>query len=580
MKHIYFSKKLLLSLFVIFTTGTAFGQSTLQIETGDITLNPGEQTQVSAVCKDSTGATLNVKINWTTDPGYLGKVDKNGVFTAGHAGDGVLVAKYKDLRDTVNLIVLGTPKGEDDEGDETDYPKVKVIPGKIKIAAGDSVELVAFYINELDEKVDTVFSWSVWPAELGMFPDTSKNMFYAGNAGEGFIVASLGDLADTVKLDVKEPKTKPNNSNNSRQMIITPGDTTVSAGDVTQIQYEATYKTNGNKHENAQIQWSISGDSIGTIDENTGLLLLSGETGLALIKAEYSNFSASVELMVVDSLADAVVNTISIHRVLPDGNELPAKTFHEGDSYKIGGLPFPLNILNGGMLHFPFGCIDEDVEIYMFIPEEYAEVDNDSAEVNFSQDIIAGVKFNVKPVGSDTIVEPYAFNIPLNLCLTFKRGLLDTLGVNPENLDVFFADNTGFVTDGTGNVAVDTVKNKIYSSIAHFSTIVVRKQNQQTLTEIFKNNDEGRMLVYPNPFSSLTKIMFKISENSDVNLSIYNTYGQKIKVLVNSKKQSGIYSVNWDGKNENGTLCPTGVYFCTLLLNRDKVEVKRLVLNR
>ena len=216
----------------------------------------------------------------------------------------------------------------------------------------------------------------------------------------------------------------------------------------------------------------MAGDSIGTID-SSGLLTFSGETGLAVVKAEYSNFSASVELLVIDSGIDPVVNNITIHRVLPDGNVLPPKTFKEGESYKIGGLPFPLNALNGGQLHFPFGCIGEDIVIYMFIPEEYAVVDSDSSEVDFEEGIINGVRFNVMPVGSDIIVEPYYFNIPVNLSMVFKRGLLDSLGVSPEQLDVFFADNTGFVEDGADNVAVDTVKNKIYASIEHFSTINV-----------------------------------------------------------------------------------------------------------
>ena len=102
--------------------------------------------------------------------------------------------------------------------------------------------------------------------------------------------------------------------------------------------------------------------------------------------------------------------------------------------------------LNAGMIHFPFGCIDEDIVIYMFIPEEYADVDDDTAEVTFSEDIITGVKFSVKPAGSDDIVEPYYFLIPINLRLVYKRDLLDSLNIEPENLDVFFAENTEFIS--------------------------------------------------------------------------------------------------------------------------------------
>ncbi|QGY45128.1 T9SS type A sorting domain-containing protein [Maribellus comscasis] len=577
MKKFYLLKEITLLLFFLLFTYSVFSQESLFITTPGIELAPGETISVSAGYTDSMGIEQEVKIKWNTEPGYLGKVDKNGLFTASHSGEGILIAKYKELRDSVNLKVTGTPKGTEEEN--TAYPKVKVTPGKIKVMAGDSVELAAFYINELDQKVDTIFSWSVWPAELGSFSYSSENMFYAHNVGKGILVASLGELADTVKLEVEEPKVKTNNGNNSRQMQILPGDTIVALGSLMQIQYDAVYKTNGNKHDDAEVVWILSGDSIGAIEASTGLLTLSGETGLALIKAEYSNFSASVELLVVDSLVDPVVNTITIHRVLPDGTELPAKLFNEGESYKIGGLPFPLNILNGGMIHFPFGCIDEDILIYMFIPDEYAEVDEDSVEVEFENEIITGVKFNVMPVGSDSIVEPYYFNIPLNLSLIYKHGLLDSLGVSPENLDVFFAENTGFTDDGTGSVAIDTVKNKIYAAIEHFSTIVVKQKENETFARDLGKNTGEMLMAYPNPFSVSTQLAFKLSKKSDIDLSIYNLFGQKVKVLVHEEKSEGLHTVEWNGMNENGTLSSPGIYFCRMLLNGDKAVVKQLILN-
>jgi len=491
---------------------------TLTILNGPVELDPGQTIQLQAEYADTSGMVHEVKINWHTDPGYLGKVDKSYVFKAGHPGEGMLYAKYRSLIDSVEVKINGTIKedddddGDDDDDDEElDYPKVKVIPGMIKVATGDSVELVAFYVNEQDEKVDTTFSWAVLPAELGAFPDSTQNMFYAGDQpGDGYIIAWLGELADTVKLRVIEPKTKHNKGNNSRRITIMPGDTVVNMGDLAFLQYSADYKTNGNKHEDEELEWSMSGDSIGTIDE-TGLITFSGNTGLALVTATFSNFSASVELLVVDPNMDTEVNTIKIHRVLPDGHELPAKIFNEGESYKIGGLPFPLNILNGGMLHFPFGCIEEDIVIYMFIPEEYAESDEESGEVQFSEEIINGVKFSVKPVDSLEIEEPFYFNIPINLAMVFKHELLDSLGVTPEELDVFFADNTGFVSEGTENVTVDTVKNKIYAAIEHFSTIVVKPKSASTFAPDIDLDNENRMMIYPNPFSNSTKISFEIS---------------------------------------------------------------------
>lgn len=584
MKHIYITKlTLLLAGFLI---GFSAISQEISILNQEIKLKPGETIELTAEYTDSTGTLQDVPVKWHTDPGYLGKTDDN-VFTAGHPGTGMLFAKYRSAKDSIEIEIEGEWKDDDDdddgiddgEEDEIDYPKVKVVPGKIKIDRGDSVELVAFYINELDEKMDTTFSWAVLPAELGEFPDPSVNKFFAADTiGEGYIVAWLDELADTVKLQVTEPKSWPFKGNSNSRIAIIPGDTVVNTGDLTLLQYAAEYKTNGNKHADAELQWSISGDPVGSIDEN-GLVTLSGETGLALVKAEYSNFSASVELLVVDPNADSETNTITIQRVLPDGNELPAKTFKEGESYKIGGLPFPLNILNGGMLHFPFGCIDEDIVIYMFIPEEYADVDEESADVSFDDEIITGVKFLVKPVESDEIVEPYYFNTPLNLSMVFKHELLDSLGVTPEELDVFFADNTGFVAEGTENVTVDTVKNKIYAAIEHFSTIVVKQKSAETTVNTLVAPDDA-LAVYPNPFTQSTKISFQLEKQSDVELAIYNIYGQKVVTLISEKRAEGNHTIEWNGTNQNNKLVTPGVYFCRMIKDGGRAEVKRLILNR
>ena len=564
---------------------------TLEIVNENVELKPGETAQLEAVYTDTSGTVQEVKIHWHAVPGYLGKINRDEIFTAKHPGTGMLYAKYRSLRDSIEVEIEGTPKEDDDDDDDgiddgdeddIDYPKVKVIPGMIRIAAGDSVELVAFYVNEKDEKVDTTFSWAVYPSELGEFPDSTENKFFAGEmSGDGMIVAWFGELADTVKLRITEPRIHPGkDKNKGRRITIQPGDTVVNSGDLSMIQYAAEVKTNGKKHENAELKWSLKGDPVGEIDEETGLLTLNGEAGLALIKANYSNFVATVELLVVDPDADTEVNSITIHRVLPDGNELPAKTIKEGDSYKIGGLPFPLNILNGGMLHFPFGCIEEDIILYMFIPEEYAETEEETNEVQFSEEIIAGIKFSVRPVDSLEIEEPYYFDIPINLAMVFKHELLDSLEITPEELDVFFADNTGFVTEGTENVAIDTVKNRIYAAIEHFSTIVVKQKSASTFATEMELNSENRMTIYPNPFSSSTKISFKITKRAEVQIDIFNLYGQKVKTLIREAKPEGTHTLNWNGTTENNRLVTPGVYFCRMILDGNPTEVKRLIVNR
>lgn len=549
-----------------------------------IELEVGETMELAAVYYTAENKSEEVDIRWTINPSHIGSFS-GGVFTALRPGEGTLHAVYGTTRKVVKLFIGGETEEDDeeeddeeDEDEETDEPKVVAVPGNIRIEAGRYVELTAFYIGENGREKDVIFTWAVEPAELGEFPDPEKSEFHAKMPGKGIITATYGDLSDTIQLTVLEPKTRPEQPNTGKKITITPGSLKVEV-DHEPIQYQAEYSVNGKKHETAELIWSMLGDPVGEIDQN-GLVTLNGTPGLALIIARVSNFRSSVELVVIDPDADNVKNSIAMHRVLPSGQVLPAKKFMEGDSYRLGGLPFPLNVLNGGLIHFPMGCITENIIIHMQIPEEYADLDEENDEVSFTGGNFAGVEFHVKPEGSDDFVEPYEFEIPLNLSIPFKRGLLDELGLNPENLDVFFAENTGFVSEGTGTIAVDVEKNLIYARIEHFSTLVVRLKNMETIAEEFAGINGSSMLVYPNPFSQSATILFNVPERAKVSLQIYNLNGQMIKSLVSEDKQMGTYSATWDGTGNSGIKVRPGVYLCVMFLNDSRTDTKQLIFNK
>lgn len=65
---------------------------------------------------------------------------------------------------------------------------------------------------------------------------------------------------------------------------------------------------------------------------------------------------------------------------------------------------------------------------------------------------------------------------------------------------------------------------------------------------------------YPNPFNPVTNIKFSLPENANVNLTIYNMLGQKVKTLLSGEQEAGFYTVRWDGTNELGSRVSSGIY--------------------
>jgi len=65
---------------------------------------------------------------------------------------------------------------------------------------------------------------------------------------------------------------------------------------------------------------------------------------------------------------------------------------------------------------------------------------------------------------------------------------------------------------------------------------------------------------YPNPFNPQTTIKFDIVRTSFAAIKVYNILGKEITTLLEKELSPGSYTINWEAKDSNGQLLPTGVY--------------------
>ena len=82
---------------------------------------------------------------------------------------------------------------------------------------------------------------------------------------------------------------------------------------------------------------------------------------------------------------------------------------------------------------------------------------------------------------------------------------------------------------------------------------------------------------YPNPFNPSTSISYTLKESGEVRLSIYNIRGQLIRSLVHQQQMAGQYNQEWDGRDDSGSIVPTGTYIYTLEINGFKA-VRRMTM--
>jgi hypothetical protein len=79
---------------------------------------------------------------------------------------------------------------------------------------------------------------------------------------------------------------------------------------------------------------------------------------------------------------------------------------------------------------------------------------------------------------------------------------------------------------------------------------------------------------FPNPFNPTTNISYSISQPGIVSIIVYDILGRKVATLLNEEKNTGNYSIDFDG-----VALSSGIYFYQLKVN-DFIETKKMVLLR
>jgi hypothetical protein len=83
---------------------------------------------------------------------------------------------------------------------------------------------------------------------------------------------------------------------------------------------------------------------------------------------------------------------------------------------------------------------------------------------------------------------------------------------------------------------------------------------------------------HPNPFNPSTEITFRIPARSDVDLTIYDVEGRRVRTLVDGSLTRGSKRVTWDGRDTQGSVASSGVYFYTLRAGAETITKKMTLL--
>lgn len=83
--------------------------------------------------------------------------------------------------------------------------------------------------------------------------------------------------------------------------------------------------------------------------------------------------------------------------------------------------------------------------------------------------------------------------------------------------------------------------------------------------------------VYPNPFNPVAHIPYSLKDAASVTFEIYNVRGQMLRQINAGEKGPGKHQALWDGRDDDGRDCGTGIYYVRMKAG-DYVQSRKMIL--
>jgi hypothetical protein len=154
------------------------------------------------------------------------------------------------------------------------------------------------------------------------------------------------------------------------------------------------------------------------------------------------------------------------------------------------------------------------------------------------------------------------------------EGNIDTnpLFCNPDSGDYTLAENSPCIDAGDPSSPLDSD-----GTIADMGAFGVGCSAILAIEEEFIPMEFALHQNYPNPFNPLTTLRYDLSEQSLVNIIIYDMLGREVKTLVNTTQDAGFKSVSWNATNDYGKPVSAGVYLYQIQAG-EFVQTNKMVL--
>ncbi len=270
------------------------------------------------------------------------------------------------------------------------------------------------------------------------------------------------------------------------------------------------------------------------------------------------------------------------------GNVLPV-CFDDGNvtqptaTVKVGLTDVPVSV-GAGTVNVPLyvSCISSNCSDIVNAATIY--VDYDVAKLTYIgiESNLAGVIANQEPISKTIIISWVSQganllpidNISKYVRLKFAKGWWGNSTMHAHVGFTSYNSNASSLADANGGTVLATWTEGDIYLLSGTSNSYSNEINSAQFSGVntISQAENNSINVYPNPFSNNTEIDYSLVDAGKVKLSVYNSLGQRVVVLVDESKDAGSYKFNY-----NTSDLAVGVYSCEIMVNGLKANYRKII---
>jgi subtilisin family serine protease len=233
--------------------------------------------------------------------------------------------------------------------------------------------------------------------------------------------------------------------------------------------------------------------------------------------------------------------------------------------------------------------LDIDLPVVETVAEEFS-IDPSTGGFYHSASyggFVAGMASLSGSFSAINVFENFAAKAPLST--SAKQSAMSGFGSIPEGTGDFVSVSASNPVDlDAGESVVIAVAFIAANDPGSFSAASIDARNRWlSISDV--NDDQGGVRPpsdyrleqnYPNPFNAGTTIPIQVAGDGsrNVRLEVFDVLGRSVRTLMNEPAAYGQHALFWDGRDDNGSVVASGVYFARLRVDGQAQEVRSMVL--